>query len=80
MPRLLSSAESHTRGGALIAWTGTAFSMVPIKIFIPFPTIYFLRQYRKEAQPILWHRVLFTMIVVGPAPGVRDMVSRVLFV
>jgi uncharacterized membrane protein len=80
MPQLSSSTESHTVGGALIAWAGTAFSMVPIKFFIPFPTIYFLRQYRKEAQPVLCHRVLITMIVVGLAPGVRDMVSRVLFV
>lgn len=72
--------ESQVVGGALIAWTGTAFSMFLLKFAVLFPAVYILQHYRKEAPPILWHLVLFTMIVVGFAPGVRDMARMVFFV
>ena len=75
----MAYTESHVVGGALIAWTGTAFSMFPLKLAVLFPAIYILQQYRKEAPQILWHLILLAMIVVGLAPGVRNMVRMVLF-
>jgi len=45
-----------------------------------FPAIYIMQLYRKEANPAFWHLVLLAMIVVGLAPGIRDMVRMVLYV
>jgi uncharacterized membrane protein len=39
-----------------------------------------MQMYRKEANPTFWHLVLLAMIVVGFAPGVRDMIRMVLYV
>jgi uncharacterized membrane protein len=72
--------ESHVVGGALIAWTGTAFSMFPLKLAVLFPAVYVLQLYRKEARPVLWHLILLAMIIVGFGPGVRGMVRMVLFI
>jgi len=72
--------ESHVVGGALIEWTGTAFSMFPLKLVVLFPAVYVLQQYRKDAPPVLWHLILLAMIIVGFAPGVRNMFRMVLFV
>jgi uncharacterized membrane protein len=76
----IAYTEVHVVGGALIAWTGTAFSMFPLKLVILFPAIYVLQQYRKEAAPVFWHLVLLAMIIVGFAPGVRGMVRMVLYI
>jgi uncharacterized membrane protein len=72
--------EAHIVGGALIAWTGTAFSMFPLKLAVLFPAVYILQLYRKEAPPVLWHLILLAMIIVGFGPGVRGMVRMVLFI
>jgi uncharacterized membrane protein len=72
--------EQHVVGSALIAWTHTAFVMFPLKLLVLFPAIYVMQMYRKEANPAFWHLVLLAMIVVGFAPGVRDMVRMVLYV
>jgi uncharacterized membrane protein len=72
--------EQHVVGSALIAWTHTAFVMFPLKLVVLFPAIYVMQMYRKEANPAFWHLVLLAMIVVGFAPGVRDMVRMVLYV
>jgi uncharacterized membrane protein len=72
--------EQHVVGSALIAMTGTAFVMFPLKLLVLFPAIYVMQMYRKEANPAFWHLVLLAMIVVGFAPGVRDMVRMVLYV
>jgi uncharacterized membrane protein len=72
--------EQHVVGSNLIAWTHTAFVMFPLKLFVLFPAIYILDMYRNEAEPDLWHLVLLAMIVVGLAPGIRDMVRMVLYV
>jgi uncharacterized membrane protein len=72
--------EVHFVGGALIAWTGTAFSMFPLKLAVLFPAVYILQMYRKEAPPVLWHLILLAMIIVGFGPGVRGMVRMVLFI
>jgi uncharacterized membrane protein len=72
--------EQHVVGSNLIAMTGTAFVMYPLKLVILFPAIYIMQLYRKEANPAFWHLVLLAMIVVGLAPGVRDMIRMVLYV
>jgi len=72
--------EQHVVGSALISATGTAFVMFPLKLLVLFPAIYVMQLYRKEANPAFWHLVVLAMIVVGFAPGVRDMVRMVLYV
>ena len=72
--------EQHVVGSALINMTGTAFVMFPLKLLVLFPAIYVMQLYRREANPAFWHLVLLAMIVVGFAPGVRDMVRMVLYV
>ncbi|NLA39290.1 MAG: DUF63 family protein [Methanomicrobiales archaeon] len=72
--------EQHVVGSALIEATGTAFSMFLLKIAVLIPAIYILEMYRKEGSPGLWHLILLAMIVVGMAPGIRDMVRMVLYV
>jgi len=72
--------EQHVVGSALIAMTGTAFVMFPLKLLVLFPAVYVMQMYRKEANPAFWHLVLLAMMVVGFAPGVRDMVRMVLYV
>ena len=72
--------EQHVVGSFLIDWAHTAFVMFPLKLLVLFPAIYVMQMYRKEANPTFWHLVLLAMIVVGFAPGVRDMVRMVLYV
>ncbi|MFA5266865.1 MAG: DUF63 family protein [Methanoregula sp.] len=72
--------EQHVVGSALIGMTGTALVMFPLKLLVLFPAVYVMEMYRKEANPAFWHLVLLAMIVVGFAPGVRDMVRMVLYV
>ncbi|MDO9550487.1 MAG: DUF63 family protein [Methanoregula sp.] len=76
----IAYTEVHVVGGALIAWTGTAFSMFPLKLAVIFPAVYILQLYRKEAPQVLWHLILLAMIIVGFGPGVRGMVRMVLFI
>ncbi len=76
----LNYTEVHVVGGNLIALTGTAFVMFPLKLAVLFPAIWILEMYRKEESGILWHLVILAMIVVGLAPGIRDMVRMVLYV
>jgi uncharacterized membrane protein len=76
----LSYVEQHVVGSNLIAWTHTAFVMFPLKLVVLFPAIYVLEMYRPEADPDFWHLVLLAMIVVGLAPGIRDMTRMVLYV
>jgi len=72
--------EQHVVGSSLIEMTGTAFVMFPLKLVVLFPAIYIMQLYRKEANTVFWHLILLTMIVVGFAPGVRDLVRMVLYV
>jgi uncharacterized membrane protein len=76
----LRYVEEHVVGSNLIQWTGTAFVMFPLKLIVLFPAIYILELYRKEADPDFWHLVVLAMIVVGLAPGIRDMTRMVLYV
>jgi len=72
--------EQHVVGSGLIELTHTAFVMFPLKLVVLFPAIYIMEMYRKEANPAFWHLVLLAMIVVGFAPGIRDMTRMVLYV
>jgi uncharacterized membrane protein len=72
--------EQHVVGSGLIELTHTAFVMFPLKLVVLFPAIYIMKLYRKEANPAFWHLVLLAMIVVGLAPGIRDMIRMVLYV
>jgi uncharacterized membrane protein len=72
--------EQHVVGSGLIELTHTAFVMFPLKLVVLFPAIYIMEIYRKEANPAFWHLVLLAMIVVGLAPGIRDMARMVLYV
>ena len=76
----LEYVEVHVVGSNLIAWTGTAFSMFPLKLLVLFPGIYVLERFRNEGSPVLWHLIVLAMITVGLAPGVRDMVRMMLYV
>jgi uncharacterized membrane protein len=72
--------EVHVVGSALIRWTGTAFSLFPLKLLVVIPAIYVLEMYRREGNREFANMVILAMIVVGLAPGVRDMVRMVLHV
>jgi uncharacterized membrane protein len=72
--------EVHVVGSNLIALTGTAFVMYPLKLLVLFPGIYILQRFRNEGAPVLWHLIVLAMITVGLAPGIRDMVRMVLYV
>jgi uncharacterized membrane protein len=76
----LQYVEQHVVGSNLIQWTGTAFVMFPLKLIVLFPAIYILELYRTEADPDFWHLVVLAMIIVGLAPGIRDMTRMVLYV
>jgi len=76
----LAYIEQHVVGSTLIGWTGTAFAMFPLKLLVLFPGIYIMELYRREANFAFWHLVLLAMIVVGLAPGIRDMMRMVLYV
>jgi uncharacterized membrane protein len=76
----LHYVEQHVVGANLIELTGTAFSMFLLKIAVIVPAIYILERYREEGNPDLWHLILLAMIVVGMAPGIRDLVRMVLYV
>lgn len=73
--------EAHVAGSAIIEATGTAFSMFALKIAVIIPAIYILEMYRREGgSKSLWHLIVLAMIVVGMAPGIRDLVRAMLYV
>ena len=76
----LTYVEQHVVGSNLIAWTGTAFSMFPLKLIVIIPAIYILEYYRKDNEGGFFYLVVLAMIVVGLAPGIRDMMRMVLYV
>ncbi|HOT95319.1 MAG TPA: DUF63 family protein [Methanoregulaceae archaeon] len=77
----LGYVEQHVVGSTLIAATGTGFVMFPLKLVVLIPGIYVLELYRREGTATsFWHLIVLAMIVVGLAPGVRDMVRMMLYV
>ena len=44
-----------------------------LKVVVLIPAIYILEMYKREGNLGLWHLILLAMIVVGMAPGIRDM-------
>ena len=77
----LGYVEQHVVGSSLIAATGTGFAMFPLKLLVLIPGIYILELYRREESATsFWHLIVLAMIVVGLAPGVRDMMRMMLYV
>ena len=72
--------EQHVVGSTLIAFTGTAFVMFPLKLIVIIPGIWILEQYRRSDDSGIWYLILLAMIMVGMAPGIRDMLRMVLYV
>jgi uncharacterized membrane protein len=72
--------EVHVVGSTLIALTGTAFSMFLLKIAVITPAVYILEQYKKEGNREFWFIIMLCMIILGLAPGVRDLARMVLYV
>ena len=72
--------EVHVVGSTLIALTGTAFSMFLLKLAVIIPAVYILEQYKKEGNRELWFIIVLCMIVLGLAPGTRDLARMVLYV
>ncbi|PKL60635.1 MAG: hypothetical protein CVV33_01650 [Methanomicrobiales archaeon HGW-Methanomicrobiales-4] len=72
--------EQHVVGSTLIALTGTAFVMFPLKLLVIIPGIWILEQYRRSEDSGIWYLILLAMIMVGMAPGIRDMLRMVLYV
>ncbi|HWQ66702.1 MAG TPA: DUF63 family protein [Methanospirillum sp.] len=72
--------EQHVVGSTLIALTGTAFVMFPLKLLVVIPGIYILEQYRRTDKSGIWYLIVMAMIMVGMAPGLRDMMRMVLYV
>jgi uncharacterized membrane protein len=77
----LGYVEQHVVGSSLIAATGTGFAMFPLKLLVLIPGIYILELYRREGSASsFWYLILLAMIVVGLAPGVRDMMRMMLWI
>ncbi|MDD1672655.1 MAG: DUF63 family protein [Methanomicrobiales archaeon] len=76
----ISYYEVHVVGSAIISLTGTGFSMFLLKLAVIIPAIYILEGYKKEGNRELWYVVVLCMIVLGLAPGTRDMGRMVLYV
>jgi len=76
----LAYVEQHVVGTALIEATGTAFSMFLLKVAVLVPAVGILQYARDEEGADLWHLIVLAMIVVGLAPGVRDMVRMMIYV
>ena len=77
----LGYVEQHVVGSFLIAATGTGFAMFPLKLLVLIPGIYVLELYRREGSATsFWYLIVLAMIVVGLAPGVRDMMRMMLYV
>ena len=55
--------------------------MFPLKLLVLIPGIYVLELYRREGSATsFWHLIVLAMIVVGLAPGIRDMMRMMLYV
>lgn len=72
--------EVHVVGSTLISITGSGFSMYLLKIGVLIPAVYLLERYRTEEEGGLYHIVILVMILLGLAPGIRDMVRMILYV
>jgi len=71
--------EQHVLGSTLIELTGTPYVMFALKIAVLIPAVWVLEKFRKEeGMESIWHLVLLAMIVVGLAPGLRDVLRMVL--
>jgi uncharacterized membrane protein len=71
-----SYGEKHVLPGLLIDATGTAAVMLPLKFLVVTAVVYLLDiAYREDLEetPVLGWLVKVAILVLGLAPGVRDM-------
>jgi len=74
----LPYAEKHVLPSFLIAETGTAFIMYPLKLFIIIPALYIVDRYLKGESENLIGLVKLAILTVGLAPAIRDIMRMTL--
>jgi len=74
----LPYAEKHVLPSFLIAETGTAFIMYPLKLLVIIPALYIIDRYLKGESENLVGLVKLAILTVGPAPAIRDIMRMTL--
>ena len=74
----LPYAEKHVLPSFLIAETGTAFIMYPLKLFVIIPALYIVDRYLKGESENLIGLVKLAILTVGLAPAIRDIMRMTL--
>ncbi|OYT49633.1 hypothetical protein B6U83_01645 [Thermoplasmatales archaeon ex4484_36] len=72
----LGYTEKHVLPRLLFSSTGTAFSMVPLKVFLVVVVLYFLdvrMRVEGERYPTLLSIIRLSILVLGIGPGLRDV-------
>ncbi len=74
----LPYAEKHVLPTFLIAETGTAFIMYPLKLLVIIPVLYIIDHYLKGESENLIGLVKLAILTVGLAPAIRDIMRMTL--
>ena len=74
----LPYAEKHVLPSFLIAETGTAFVMYPLKLLVIIPALYIIDRYLKGESENLVGLVKLAILTVGLAPAIRDIMRMTL--
>jgi uncharacterized membrane protein len=74
----LPYAEKHVLPSFLIAETGTAFIMYPLKLLVIIPALYIIDRYLKGESENLIGLVKLAILTVGLAPAIRDIMRMTL--
>jgi len=74
----LPYAEKHVLPSFLIAETGTAFIMYPLKLLVIIPALYIVDRYLKGESENLIGLVKLAILTVGLAPAIRDIMRMTL--
>jgi uncharacterized membrane protein len=74
----LPYAEKHVLPSFLIAETGTAFIMYPLKLLVIIPALYIIDRYLKGESENLVGLVKLAILTVGLAPAIRDIMRMTL--
>ena len=74
----LPYAEKHVLPSFLIAVTGTAFIMYPLKLLVIIPALYIIDRYLKGESENLVGLVKLDILTVGLAPAIRDIMRMTL--
>lgn len=74
----LPYAEKHVLPSFLIAETGTAFIMYPLKLLVIVPVLYIIDHFLKGESENLIGLVKLAVLTVGLAPAIRDIMRMTL--